>query len=253
MEYIPELVSVIMPVYNSSRYLGEAIESVLGQSYEALELILIDDASSDESVTIIHSYQAKDPRVHLIALEENQGAAVSRNAGLRQARGQYVAFLDSDDLWVQDKLRRQLDFMKTQGHDFTFTAYAFITSTGSIRPAGAQPPFSLDYRGLLKNTAIPCSTVVIDQASIGSFQMPLVRRGQDTATWLMLMRERGVIAYSMNEVLSYYRQVDQSLSSNKWCALKRTWHTYRHLEELPLIPAMYYFIHYAINAIRRRS
>lgn len=247
------LVSIITPVYNAERFISATMDSVLAQTYENFEYLLVDDQSTDLSAQIISDYQAKDARIRLITLPKNSGAAVARNEGLRQAKGQYIAFIDSDDMWEHTKLAKQIAFMQKQKVAFTYTSFSLVDETGMTIKAKTTIPSQLSYYDLLKNTAIACSTVVIDQSIVGRFQMPLVRKGQDTATWLMLMRERKVTAYGIDEVLNHYRQVKGSISSNRWQALKRTWHTYYRLEKLPLPKAIYYFVWYVWNAIRRRS
>ncbi|MBK0347367.1 glycosyltransferase family 2 protein [Aerococcaceae bacterium zg-ZJ1578] len=247
-----QLVSIITPVYNAERFLEVMIESIVNQTYQEWELILVDDKSQDNSVQIMEKWQEIDSRIRYIELEENSGAAVARNRGMAAARGRWIAFIDSDDFWTPDKLSFQLSFMQMTKAAFTYTDFALVDENGNVIKPQVHVPDRLDYNGLLKNTAIACSTVIIDQSVVGPFRMPLVRKGQDTATWLMLMREHGITAYAVPKVLNYYRQVQGSVSSNHVAALKRTWHTYRHLEQLPLPKAMYYFASYVLNAIKRR-
>lgn len=247
------LVSIITPVYNAEKYILDTIESVQRQTYKTWELILVNDCSQDKSQALIESAAKKDLRIKLINLPVNSGAAVARNTGLKEAQGDYIAFIDSDDLWLPTKLEEQLAYMQANNYAFTYTDLALVNEEGQMIKDQVGVPAHLDYWGLLKNTAIACSTVVINRKKIGPFQMPLVRKGQDTATWLMLMRERQIDAYGLDLVLNYYRQVPNSISSNKLAALKRTWNTYYRLEKLPLFKALYYFSHYVINAIRRRA
>lgn len=247
-----DLVSIITPVYNAERFIKETIESVLIQTYTKWELILVNDCSSDQSVSIITEYCQKDPRIKLINLAENSGAAVARNTGIEHAKGQYIAFIDSDDTWLKDKLQQQINFMETNQYGFTYTDLALVDEAGKVIKEKVNIPQTFTYKELLKNTAIACSTVIIDRNMVGDFRMPLVRKGQDTATWLMLMRERHVNAYGLTNVLNHYRQVEGSISSDRIGALKRTWNTYYNLEQLPLPKALYYFGHYVFNAIARR-
>ncbi|MCR8969485.1 glycosyltransferase family 2 protein [Facklamia sp. 7083-14-GEN3] len=247
-----ELVSIITPVYNAERFLKKTVESVIGQSYQNWEWLLVNDCSDDSSVSIIQQFAQEDSRIQLINLSINSGAAVARNKGLEMAKGRYIAFIDSDDVWEFSKLEKQLAFMQKEERSFTYTNFSLIDEKGETLKELVELPDHLGYSGLLKNTAIACSTVMIDRKKIGDFRMPLVRKGQDTATWLMLMRERKVEAYALNEVLNHYRQVSGSISSNKLSALKRTWYTYRHLEKLPLYKCLYYFSHYVFQAIKRR-
>lgn len=243
-------VSVITPVYNAEKYLSETIESVLKQTYKSFEYLLIDDCSTDNSASIIKEFEEKDSRVRYIKLTENSGAAVARNRGLEEAKGRYIAFVDSDDKWYPEKLERQLDFMENYHKAFTYTNYEHITEEGEVL-SSPKLPEKLNYSDLLKNTAIACSTVVIDRQIIGDFRMPLVRKGQDTATWLQILRNHDY-AYLVDEILNQYRGREGSLSSNKIGALKRTWNTYRNLEKLPLHKAVYYFSFYMWNAVKRR-
>ena len=247
----PPRVSVITPVYNSALYLEETVRSVLGQTWTDFELLLVDDGSSDDSPEIIGTLAREDGRIRALALPENRGAAEARNLGIRQARGRYLAFVDSDDVWYPDKLDRQLRFMEETGCGLSYTGYRMVDRQG--RPTGrvVRVPGTMGYRDLLKNTVIGCLTVMVDRARTGDFEMPSVRAGQDTATWLMLLR-RGVAARGLDEPLADYRQVPGSVSSNKWKSLKRTWHTYRRLEGLALPAALYYISHYGFNAMRRR-
>ncbi|AMB93698.1 glycosyltransferase family 2 protein [Aerococcus sanguinicola] len=247
-----DLVSIVTPVYKAEKYLAHTIESVQAQDYDNWEMLLVDDCSPDQSAEIIKTYQAQDDRIKYHKLEENSGAAVARNWGLEAAQGRYIAFVDSDDYWTPDKLSKQLAFMDREAYGFTYTNFAQVNEAGEVLKERADLPHKLDYDGLLKNTAIACSTVMIDRQLVGDFRMPLVRKGQDTATWLMLMRERGCQAYLLDEVLNHYRQVPGSISSNRLGALKRTWHTYRELEGLPLWKASYVFACYVFNAIKRR-
>ncbi len=243
-------VSVITPVYNAEEFLSETIESVLNQTYENFEFLLIDDCSTDSSAEMIREFAEKDYRVKYIRLKENSGAAVARNKGLEKAQGRFIAFVDSDDKWYPQKLSKQLAFMEKNGKAFTYTKYERITEEGEVFGAPSFPK-RLNYSGLLKNTAIACSTVVIDREIIGDFRMPLVRKGQDTATWLKILKNHEY-AYLVDEVLNQYRSREGSLSSDKFGALKRTWNTYRNIEKLPLHKAAYYFVFYIGNAIKRR-
>lgn len=243
-------VSVITPVYNAEKFLSETIESVLNQTNKSFEYLLVDDCSTDYSANIIQEYAKNDSRIKYIKLRENSGAAVARNTGLENATARYIAFIDSDDMWYPEKLEKQLNFMQDENKAFTYTKYERISEEGELLGAPGFPS-KLNYSGLLKNTAIACSTVVIDREVIGDFRMPLVRKGQDTATWLKILKTHDY-AYLIDEVLNQYRTRKGSLSSNKTGALKRTWNTYRNIEKLPLPKAAYYFIFYVLNAIKRR-
>lgn len=247
-----DLVSIITPVYNAESFLFETINAVVNQTYQNWELILVDDCSTDNSEELIKKLSEDESRIKYIKLLENSGAAVARNTGIANAVGRYIAFLDSDDLWVENKLETQIKFMTDLSVGFTYTNFRLISENGEVIKERINLPEKLNYTGLLKNTAIACSSVIIDRDLIGDFRMPNVRKGQDTATWLMLLRNHDY-AYLVDQVLGSYRQVQNSISSDKLGALKRTWNTYRNIEKLPLIKASYYFIFYVVNAILRRK
>lgn len=244
-------VSVITASYNAGRFIEETIKSVLEQTYDNLELIIVDDCSTDNTEEIVKKYMKIDLRVKFYKLEKNSGAAVVRNTALEKAKGRFIAFLDSDDVWDRDKLEKQINFMKKNNYGFSFTSYRLMSEKGILLNKEVRVPSQIKYEQLLKNTIIGCLTVIIDKDIIGDFRMPLVRAGQDTATWLSILR-KGNIAYGYDEVLASYRLVDGSISSNKLKALKRTWNTYRKLENLNLIKSTYYFVYYVLNAIRKR-
>jgi teichuronic acid biosynthesis glycosyltransferase TuaG len=246
------LVSIVTPVYKAEAFIEKTVRSVMNQTYQEWEHILVDDCSPDNSEAIIRKLMAEDSRIKYVKLPENQGAAVARNTGIENAEGQYIAFIDSDDVWKPEKLEKQIRYMQENDYAFTYTNFQLVTEDGQPINESAPLPAKLNYTGLLKNTAIACSTVVIDRSVIGDFRMPLVRKGQDTATWLQILRKHDY-AYALNEVLGQYRQVEGSISSNRIGALKRTWNTYYNLEKLPLPKALYYFGFYVFNAIKRRA
>lgn len=251
MNYIGDLVSIITPVYNADRFIEETIKSVQEQTYTNWEMIVVDDLSTDKSEEIIKKIQRKDKRIKYIKLKENSGAAIARNVAIENAKGQYIAFLDSDDLWKKDKLKKQIDFMKKNNFGFTFTSYELIRNDGSELKKIVKIPHKIDYNGLLKNTIIGCLTVVIDRNLVGDFRIPLLRLCEDTATWLNILKKYEY-AYGLNENLANYRLVDGSISSNKINAIKKIWTLYRDVEQLSIIKSCYVFSCYAINAIKKR-
>jgi teichuronic acid biosynthesis glycosyltransferase TuaG len=245
------MISIITPMFNNEELIEKTIESVKNQTYKEWEMFIVDDCSKDESLAVARKFIEYDERFNLISLKVNSGAAVSRNTGLEMAKGRYVAFLDSDDLWQPDKLSKQLKFMQENDEWFTYTNYGRIDYTGRILNEGFKIPMNSMYKDLLKNTAIGCSTVMIDRNKAGDFRMPLKRAGQDTATWLMLLRNGGRAA-GLNEPLTWYRKTEGSISSNKIKALQRTWDTYRNYEKLTWLRAVYFFSFYVVNAMKRR-
>ena len=246
------LVSIITPVYNASRFIEETIKSVQAQTYKEWEMILVDDCSTDNSYEIINKYSKEDERIKYIKLEENSGAAIARNTAIANAKGRYIAFLDSDDIWYEDKLEKQVGFMKDKNIEFSFTSYELMSEEGELLNKTINVPSQIDYNKYLKNTIIGCLSVIIDKEKIGDFRMPNIRANQDMATWLYIMKDRNCVAYGLNECLAKYRLVNGSISNNKVKAAKSVWNVYRNIENLSFIKSSYVFIGYAINAVLKR-
>lgn len=246
-----ELVSIIVPLYNASKFIDDTINTVLNQTYENWELLFINDCSTDDSIKIIKKY--KDNRIKIINNKENSGAAISRNVGIKASKGRYICFLDADDLWKEEKLQKQIDFMRKNNCAFSFTGYEFALENGIPNGKKVFVPNKINYKQALKNTTIWTSTVMLDMKKLDKddIYMPNVRRGQDTATWWKILKKVDY-AYGLNDILSFYRRTNTSLSSNKITALKRTWNLYRNIEHLNIVYSIYNFIFYVFNAIRRR-
>ncbi|WYP25851.1 glycosyltransferase family 2 protein [Alkalihalobacillus sp. FSL W8-0930] len=245
-----ELVSVITPVYNSERFLEETIQSVQKQTYPYWELFLIDDGSTDSSVEIARSYANKDSRIHVVQLNSNQGAAGARNEGINRANGKYVAFLDSDDLWMPEKIEKQLMFMEANQYVFSFTSYRIMKESGELRDKVVPAPEVITYDQLLKNTIIGCLTVMLNIDVLGKVQMPTIKTRQDFVLWLTILKS-GHQAYGLDEELACYRKVSTSISSNKLKTAKRNWSIYRENEGLPLWKACYVFASYAWHGFKK--
>ena len=245
------LVSIITPSYNSSRFVKECIDSVLAQRYRDWEMIIVDDCSTDGSVELIRDIIRQEPRIKLVALDENVGAAEARNVAISMAYGRFIAFLDSDDLWVPEKLERQLGFMKNNGYAFTFGSYIPISADGKNEYKSIHVPSSIDYEGYLKNTIIGCLTVVIDREQTGDFRMPDVRSSHDMALWLEIL-SRGFRAYGIDEVLGKYRLVSSSNTAKKMHAAADVWSVYREVRGLPLAKSFYCWCHYLYHAAMKR-
>ena len=242
-------VSVIIPVYNNSPYLDKCIESVLKQTYKKLEIIIVDDHSTDNSLEVILKYH--DKRIKVVKLRKNSGAAIARNKGTELATGDYICYLDSDDYWAYDKVERQVKYMRDNDRAFIYGDYVYCNN-GSFKRV--YVPKKITYKDLLKNTAIFTSTVMFNMKYIEKkdISMPNIRRGQDVVTWWNVLK-KGIVAYSTDDsVLAFYRTENRnSLSHNKFGALKRTWKAYR-TQDLNIIVRMYYFLCYAKNATKRR-
>lgn len=247
------LVSVIMPLYNCERYVREAVDSVLAQTYGNLELIVVDDCSSDASPQIIELYG--DSRIRLLRHEVNRGAAAARNTAIEHARGDYIAFLDSDDAWYPDKLEKQMAFMDRKGAALSFTAYETIEEDGSHRNY-VKVPATIDYRGFLKNTVTCGHTILFDLGRVRKeWVMAPLDRGYDFPEDLAVMLgilKRGFTAYGLDEVLAKNRKHSGSRSSNKLRAIRRTWNQYRRGEELSLPYSMYCLFWQLTHAVMKR-
>lgn len=240
-------VSIIIPMHNSSLHIEECINSVLNQSYKELEIIAVDDKSTDNTIQIVE--QIKDERIRLVKLENNVGAAKARNKGIDLAVGNYICFLDSDDYWQLDKLEKQVNFMEKNNYTFIYGGYQFFNKT---RTHVAHVPEKINYKQALRNTTIFTSTVMFNMSHLKKedIYMPNIKRGQDTATWWQVLK-KGITAYGIDEVLAFYRVGEKSLSSNKFKALKRTWDLYKR-EDIGFFKRIYCFICYIKNAIKRR-
>ncbi|GAA6361926.1 glycosyltransferase family 2 protein [Bacteroides uniformis] len=248
---IEGLVSIIMPSYNAARFIGESINSVLLQTYSNWELLIVDDCSKDNSVEVVRKFANIDKRVVLFSLEKNVGAAAARNVAIEHAQGQYIAFLDSDDVWDEYKLEKQLAFMKQYSYAFTFSNYYIMEENGKKTENIVKVPSSLSYHQYLRNTIIGCLTVIIDRQQTGDFKMPLIKSSHDMALWLLIMK-RGFKAYGLKDVLAGYRLVSTSNTAKKWKAAKDVWKVYREIEGLSVLYAAYCFCGYAINAVLKR-
>jgi len=254
------LVSIIVPVYNAGSYIEETIQMVEKQTFSNWELILVDDRSSDNSRQLIEAYLQKrvagsgseQQRIRLIVKEQNEGAAMARNTGMEAAEGRYIAFLDADDIWMSDKLQKEMDFLRTKQAAFVFSAYEFGDENAKGTGRIVHVPKTLTYKKALSRTVIFTTTVILDREKIPAelLSMPVVK-SEDTAFWWKLLKNN-VIAYGLDEVLAIYRRPAKSLSSNKLEAIKRIWYLYRVQEGLSLIASAYYFVFWAFRATLRR-
>lgn len=248
------LVSIVTPAHNASRFVATTIDSVLSQSVDNWELVIVDDASNDATYSIVERYSKTDSRIKLHRIRENSGAAVARNVALSMAQGRYLAFLDADDAWMPDKLAKQLAFMRNGNIGFSFTAYKLMDESGALlgQSVDLTAPSSVDYKAMLaKEATMGCLTVMVDREQIGKVSMPHLRRGQDYASWLKILKS-GHLAHLLREELALYRITRGSISRNKIHKARAQWHIYRDLEQLPLIDSTQYFIRYAWRAVFRR-
>lgn len=245
-----DLVSIIMPAFNALHTLPDSLASVKQQSYPHWELLVIDDGSSDKTASYVEEQACTDPRIKLLRQPSNQGVAAARNAGIAAAQGQYIAFLDSDDLWLPQKLSQQLKAMRENQALVSMTAYYRFTQIPKWQGT-CTPPNWLDYASLLKGNAIGNLTGMYDCQAIGKVYQKAVRH-EDYLMWLQVVRKAGR-AYGLQEVLAAYRVSATSLSGNKIKSLLWTWQIYRRHLKLPVVQSSYLMFHYIVKAILKRA
>lgn len=244
------LVSIITPMYNSEATIAETIESVLAQTYTGWEMVIVDDCSTDASGSIVKSYQKRDARIQYYKRDKKSSVANARNYAINIAKGYYLAFLDSDDLWEKDKLQKQIDFMVRNNAGFCYSACATIDEKGNKTGKIRNVKDYADYGMLLKGNFIPCLTVVVEKKLFDKIEFPEIKH-EDYAVWLSILKT-GVKAYGINEVLAYYRVNSNSVSANKFKAALWTWNIYYNYEKIPFFKSVYYFINYFLRAVWKR-
>lgn len=242
-----ELVSIITPSYNSSRFIAGAITSVLAQNYQNWEMIIVDDYSVDDSNKIIEQFVQKDSRIKLIKLGINSGPANARNIGLEYAVGQYIAFLDSDDIWFPMKLEKQINFIQKNNLALTFSSYEIIDCT-NVLIGRVKAPLKLTYNEELKGNSIGNLTAIYDQVKLGKRKFKQIGH-EDYLFWLGMMQELHETA-GMPETLAQYR-IHSSISSNKLRAAIWTWNIFYKELKLGVIKSSYYFIHYCFKSLNK--
>lgn len=241
------LVSVIIPCYNSERYIVQSIESVIMQTFQQWEMIIVDDCSTDNSADIIKKYEAKDFRIRYLKTNEPSGSpSIPRNIGIREARGRYIAFLDSDDIWLPTKLEEQLPILEEEHVAITFSNYEKISENGVRTNRLILAPNKVNYHRLLLGNVIGCLTAIYDVKKCGK-QYFTHNGHEDYIMWLAILKQ-GYWAYNTNTVNALYRVRKSSVSSNKLIALVWQWHIYIHIEKTGCLRAVYYFANYALRA-----
>lgn len=245
------LVSVVMPLYNGERFLRRPVESVLAQSHGELELVVIDDGSTDGGADLVDDYARGDRRVRLVRTP-NGGVAAARNRAIDLAQGRYVAFLDSDDWWHADKLRRQLDALDARDAAIAYASYQRVAEDGSPL-ARVEPPPEVDHRAMLCSNHIGNCTGIYDRSRLGGDGRFRRIGHEDYVFWLDLVRRGGrAVRADDGEPLAYYLVRKGSVSSNKLRAARWQWNIYREVEGLNLAESAYYMMHYARHAIGKR-
>lgn len=234
-----KLISVIMPTYNCGKFIGETIKSVENQTYKNWELIIVDDCSKDNTKDVVNKFAEKDNRIKYCILETNQGAAAARTQAMKMAKGHYMAFLDSDDLWKKDKLEKQIKFMEENSYSFTCTAYEQIDENDNSLNKIIKPKTKADYNRILLDCPVGNSTVMYNVDKLGKFEVPNIRKRNDDALWLQILKKEKYI-YGMNDILMEYRIRSNSISSNKLDLVKYHWQLYREIEHLSIFRSIFH-------------
>ena len=243
------LVSIIMPAHNAASTIRESIDSVLAQSYPHWELIIINDASSDQTAQIIQSYAQKNENLHIYTNPANQGASETRNIGIRHAQGEYLALLDSDDLWHPEKLIQQINFMQENNATLSFTATSYLTATGERSPYILSVPKTFTLQQLLRSNLMSHSSIIIRRTQMLPYPSGFMH--EDYAVWLQIIKKIGH-AHGLNQPLLTYRLQAQSKSAKRIHSAIMIYNAYRHAQYNPLT-AFFYTLRYARHSIAKRN
>ena len=238
-----KLVSIIMPTYNCGKYIEETINSVLNQTYSNWELIIVDDCSKDNTEEVVK--KIKDKRIKYHKLDKNSGAAVARTEAMKIAKGNYMAFLDSDDLWYEDKLSKQIKYMEDNNYSFTCTAYEQIDEESKSLNKVIKTKKKANYNRILLDCPVGNSTVMYDVDKLGKFEVPNIRKRNDDALWLQIIKKAKYI-YGMDDILMKYRIRSNSISSNKLSLIKYHWQLYREIEHLSVIRSVFHICYWGV-------
>ena len=244
-----QLVSIIMPAYNCEKFIEEAVNSVFKQTYDSWELIIIDDLSNDNTVAIIEKLSTRDNRIRFFRNEFNLGVSKTRNKGINMAKGDWIAFLDSDDIWSKEKLEKQIIFANNYKVNFIFTGSSFVNENSIPYKGNLNIPNRVDYKQLLKHNIISCSSVLIKKVYMLKYRMERDDTHEDFGTWLRVLKEEP-FAYGINEPLLIYRISNFSKSSNKIKSLIMAYKTYRFIGINPLV-TLYYLCWYIIMGLKK--
>ncbi len=247
-------VSIITPVYNGKKYIEETMKSVQNQTYTNWEMLIIDDKSTDNTRDIVIQAKGDDDRIKLISLEKNGGVANARNEGVKQATGDFIAYLDADDLWYPDKLEKQVAFMNDNNYAFSCVSYEVIDENSEKCGKKVYMKDKLSYKGYLMNNLLQTVGIMVDITKVPRerLKMPPISRTEDTTAWLSVLKT-GNDCYGIKEILAQYRRAGGSLSGNKGEGAKSIWELYRKREKLPFFFSCYCFVRYAILAVWKRS
>jgi teichuronic acid biosynthesis glycosyltransferase TuaG len=237
------LVSIITPSYNSAKFIAETMQSVQNQTYQNWEMIIVDDGSSDETDEIVTSIIQSDNRIQFHKLSQNSGPAVARNTGIEKATGDYMTFIDADDIWFPTFIENNIKIIQETGIPFVFSSYKRANEQLEFVYSDFIVPQKVSYTDILKSNSISCLTAFVDIKKLGKKYMPLIRKRQDMGLWLNYLK---VIpfAYGIQETQAIYRIRENSLSRKKSDLIKYQWQFYRDIEKLTIFQSFYYMLHW---------
>ena len=237
------LVSIITPSYNSAKFIAETIQSVQNQTYQNWEMIIIDDGSSDETESVVFAIIQNDNRIQFHKLTQNSGPALARNTGIEKASGNYMTFIDADDIWFPTFIENNIKTINETGIPFVFSSYRRSNEQLEFVYSDFIVPQKVSYTDILKSNSISCLTAFVDIKKLGKKYMPLIRKRQDMGLWLNYLK---VIpfAYGIQETQAIYRIRENSLSRKKSDLIKYQWQFYRDIEKLTIFQSFYYMLHW---------
>lgn len=249
MELTP-LVSVVMPAYNAAQYVEETIRSVVAQTVTDWELIVVDDSSADDTCDLVERLAEEDSRIRLVKNAENSGVAMTRNRAMNMARGQYVAFLDSDDIWYPEKLEKQIALMKATCADIVYCSYAIINEDNEKQCSDFLVPEKTDLNAMLIKSVLSCSTVLLTREVVNQYRFSGDYYHEDYILWLRMLKD-GKKAHGCTQVLAAYRIRRDSRASNKIRSAQRRWTIYRTYLRMSWIESAYYLTRYALSGVKK--
>ncbi len=243
------LVSIVMPAYNCEKYVVEAINSILAQTYRNWELLVLDDGSKDNTLRIIKEFSQKDSRIKALPNGKNMGVSATRNRGIELASGEWIAFLDSDDMWKPEKIEKQFEIVEKEAAEFLFTGSSYINEEGESFKGIFEVPEKVTYKKLRNQNVISCSSVLVKKKYFKNIKMEKDEMHEDYAVWLRILK-LGVIAYGVNEPLLIYRISKNSKSGNKMKTVKMTYKVFRFVGINP-IGSVYFMIRHVLASVRK--
>lgn len=241
-----KFVSIITPTFNSAKFIAETIQSVQNQTYQNWELIIVDDGSSDETISIIQQIQKTEHRINLVIQPKNVGPAITRNIGIELAQGKYLTFLDADDLWFPDFIQNSITTIQQTKVPFVFSSYRRADEALNFIYSDFIVPQKVTYTDILKTNSISCLTAFLDVEVLGKKFMPIIHKRQDMGLWLQYLKEIP-FAHGIQEPKAIYRIRKNSLSRKKSDLIKYQWQFYREVENLSVIQSVYYMVHWMVR------